>query len=466
MDGNLFVQLAKTLKKKEQRALQRWARSPFHNQRDDIIDLFAYLFPSQIHKPLTKEGLFSAIYPKETYDDARLRQLFHFALKTLEAFLTYVQWSDQTIEQDLILTRIYRERHIEKGQKSSMSRALRNLDQQPIRNYEYLNQRYQLAEEEYLRLVSTQRNKEYNLQEVSDLLDHRYLAEKLRVACLLMSHQTVFPITYDFGLLPLIESHIGAHINEEEQLAIGMYYSSYRALKSPELDTFQQTKRLLRQAADGTFPTNELSGLYRIVLNFCIRKMNRGETDYIREAFDLYKSGFEHHILITDEGISRWTFLNVVFIAVRLKEWDWTQHFIEEYQHHIEEGHRENFVHFSKARLTFVQGDYKATMQRLYQAEYKDPLLMLLAKSMLMKIYYEEGEVEVLESLLESTRAYLQRKKIQGFHRDNYSNLVRLLKKLLRLPLNDRDTVKKLRKEIEETNPLTEKEWLLAQLSS
>ena len=84
---------------------------------------------------------------------------------------------------------------------------------------------------------------------------------------------------------------------------------------------------------------------------------------------------------------------------------------------------------------------------------------------MLCKIYYEEEEVDALESLLESIRTYLQRKKVVAYHKANYKNIIRYTKKLTRTTSFNITKKEKLIKEIEEANPLTEKEWLLEQLN-
>ena len=80
--------------------------------------------------------------------------------------------------------------------------------------------------------------------------------------------------------------------------------------------------------------------------------------------------------------------------------------------------------------------------------------------------YYELSEYQTLESLLESIRAYLQRKnKMLGSqHIALYKNIVRYTKKLIKVNPYNKEQVAKLRLEIEAATPLTEKAWLLKQL--
>ena len=103
-------------------------------------------------------------------------------------------------------------------------------------------------------------------------------------------------------------------------------------------------------------------------------------------------------------------------------------------------------------------------MELVNQYEFKDVLVNLNAKTMLLKMYYELSEYKALESLLESMRAYLQRKKELGNRINGYKNIVRYTKKLLKVNPYNKNQIAKLRQEIETATPLTEKAWLLKQL--
>jgi tetratricopeptide (TPR) repeat protein len=171
-------------------------------------------------------------------------------------------------------------------------------------------------------------------------------------------------------------------------------------------------------------------------------------------------------ILIENQIVSRWTFLNVILIGLRLKEFDWAGIFIKQYQQFLEPRYRENFVHYCQARLLYEQKKYKEAQRLLVQVEYDDMLINLNAKSMLLKMFYEEEELDALESLLESMRTYLQRKEVIGYHKANYQNIIRYTKKLLRVTPRNKEQKEKLRQEIQHANPLTEKEWLLEMLEA
>ncbi len=102
-------------------------------------------------------------------------------------------------------------------------------------------------------------------------------------------------------------------------------------------------------------------------------------------------------------------------------------------------------------------------MELLATVEYDDVLLNIGAKVLLLKIYYQEGYWDSLEALLDSFRIFLGRKKMLSYHKENYQNLITLTKRLAYLP-TDKKATAQLREKIQQTTPLTERAWLLAQL--
>ena len=119
----------------------------------------------------------------------------------------------------------------------------------------------------------------------------------------------------------------------------------------------------------------------------------------------------------------------------------------------------------SNALSYFAKGEYDKAFERLIQVEYDDLFLNLDAKTTLMKIYYETENFIPLEAFFHSFGIYLQRKDIMGYHRKNYQHILRFTKKLLTLPAYDKVGKATLQQSILETQPLTERPWLLQQLT-
>jgi tetratricopeptide (TPR) repeat protein len=274
----------------------------------------------------------------------------------------------------------------------------------------------------------------------------------------------VYKTEYDLGLIDALMEYVR---NKKELLEIPIikvYYHLYNLFRYPDEETHYFEVKQALKGYNHLFKPAERSDLYIIAINYCIGKMNIGVQKFLREAFEMYQEGIEGHFLIINEVLNHLDFRNIVSIGTTLKEFDWVSNFIEKYQGFLALEYRENFVQFSLAKLHFERGDYDQAQRLLIQFDIDDVLLNLSAKSMLIKIYYEEGEINTLESLLESLRTYINRKKSITYHKIIYNNLIRFTKKLVRLPPRNKALKERLRKQIEEANPLPERKWLLEQL--
>ncbi|MFT4761339.1 MAG: hypothetical protein ACI9XO_001168 [Paraglaciecola sp.] len=469
MKNSRLAHILKTFSKKEVREFSKWLDSPAHNQREDVVLLFNFLNKRDYlykDKFLLKERVFPEVYPKETYDDAKMRQVIFFLLKQVENFLIYRELMEDEVRSKTTLASVYRKRHLDKSCEKTL-RIVEDLQEKhPFRNEQFLRNDYLLQREKYGYLSGFQRTT-LNLQETSEALDATFIADKLRQSCLMLSHQNVFKTEYQIGLL----TEILNYVEQKDALkipAISIYYYGYKTMTDQENDEhFFFLKKEINSHGQ-IFPEFEIRNIYLMAINYCIKKMNTGNKLFIREAFELFKTGFNKQFLIENKTISKATFLNVNIIGIQLGEFDWVKNFIQNFQQYLEPRYQENIVNYSFGHFYYEKGDYDKSMGHLMQYEIDDILLNLNSKSMLIKMYYEQEEFDALESLLNSSTTYLARKKVIGYHKAGFSNLLKLAKKLLKINPYDKLAKKKLKVEVENTNPLTpsNRNWLLLQLEN
>ena len=458
-----------TFSKKEVRNLRKWLNSPAHNQRQDVRDLFEYLAKNAINgsdKSMEKDRIYQKLFPKEAFDDAKFRQTIHFLLKAIEEFLIFQELTSDEVKSKTALATVFRKRKIDKLFNKTIREAKELQQKSNYRNADYQQNVFQIELEEYSFREKQKRTAEMNLQELTNALDLTFIARKLRYSYLQYAHQTVYKTEYDFGFLDKMLSHI-----EEAELdklpSIGVYYHGLKThIEKDNPVHFQNLKKALLSNTH-LFPRSEARDIYLMAINHLIKAMNSGQDFAMREVFDLYKKGVEEKLLFEGEFISRFTFRNVVAISLKLEEFEWVDYFINNYQPYLQEKFRENVVHFSKAMIAYTKKDYKTAMQLFTQVEYKDTLLNLNAKNILVKMFYEEDEFDALESLLSSMRTYLTRKKVVGYHKSFITNFIKLTRKLLKVSPYDKEQIEKLRLDIMEATPMasSERDWLLTQLA-
>jgi len=465
MQDSRLLSIINQLEKQEIRELKLFLRSPFFNQREDVVQAFDFITERlYVLKMIPdKADLFRAVYPGEAIDIQQSRYLMSWLLKLIEQYLSLKPVLEKEADLQTQLAGTYRARRMNKHFRRVLKKLQTRRQQSAIRDAEYYDLSYHIQLEEYRFTSSQKRLTEHNLQEISDTIDVAYLARKLRQTCLLLSHQAVYQKEYDFGLLD--KSMV--YIKERGLLdipAISVYYYCYLALAGLERETnFRQFKQLLFDEGH-RFTVGELRDLYLLAINYCIRRLNAGQEAYAREGLELYKSGFESNILTSNRSISRFTYRNTLAMALKVGELQWAEQFIHQYRNYLDRHHRESMYSFSLARLAYRKQEYGKVLELLQKADYEDPLLNLAAKTMLLKVYYESQEYELLQAHLDAMRSYIHRKRVIGYHRTNYLNIIRYARRLIGVNPYDHEALRSLRQKVKSEEVLTEREWLLKQV--
>lgn len=469
MQKSVLVEIVRSFSRKEMRDIHKWLQSPSHNQRQDVIKLFDYLNKhlADDNESLKKEKAWKAVFQGQSYDDAYMRQVMYFLLKAIEEYLVFSYYTSDGVRYQLALSRIYRRRKLDKAYKQAHRIGMENLQRQPLRNDFYLLNKFFLEQIEYEYRMNVTQNAPVNLQETADALEKWFLEERLRISKDMLAHQSIYQkMNYSHGLLEQVLAYADKE-NMLQEPAVAVYYYTYMALTNPDEESyFDEMERRIHSQAE-YFNRLELRTLYLAALNYCTAKVNQGNLDYCRRALKLYDSGIEKEFLLENNMISRYTFGNAVAFALKIGEFDWAEKFIEDFQRHLEEKERISIVNFNLARLYSEKGDYGKAQQLLTKFEYDDMVLNLVAKTMLLKIYYEESAYDAFESLLEAMRTYLHRKEAISFnHRIVYKNLLSVMRKLMHLNPYSQAQKEKFRKLVMETNPLLERDWILKQIDS
>ncbi len=466
MFGSKLYRLFNTLATNQRLMLRRFVQSPYHNKREDVRRLYEYLLDHYRQvEALEKPRIFAFIYPEnDTYDDALLRQLYTQLRRTIEAFLIHEAIKNDPGTAQLLLAETYRRKKMDQNFQQITKRNARALEQSPQRDASYHERTYKLLREEYTFAAAKGRVVPLNLQKLNDALDLQFAAEKLKRACMTLAHRNVFSVDYTLELVPAI-----LELCERKQWlhfpAIAVYYHAYRAFTESESMHFVALKQTIVNSTE-QFSSEELQDIFLFAINYCIRRMNDGEEQYVAESFELYQLGLQLDIFVLEGFISRFTYKNIVSAGLRLEQYNWVEQFIFNYRDTLLPKYRDSNFNYNLAKLHFSRGHYEQAMASLRHVTYDDLFLQLDTRNMLAKIYYELKEFDALESLLDSLRTYLTRKRVIGYHRNNYRNFIRLMSKLIRYnPYSEHERAK-LRIEMTEANPLTEREWLLRQLKN
>jgi len=462
-----LVDIFYRLSKSQLRGLRKFVRSPYHNKREDVVALFELLYKTPLENriALRKEKAYPKIFGKKKYSSDQMDYTMSFLFKVIEQFLVYENAIENKTNVQIALMEEYRKLGLSKHYLQALIRAEQYQEKSLLRDIYYHQKALGIELDHYQFLSLQERNTSKNLQEINTKLDLYFLSQKLKMACLALAHQAVFKQKYNLGLLDVVLPYIEQTPELLEYPAISLYYYYYQArtLDTVEAEVhFQKFKAIFLNSHEA-FEDGELQDLYKFALNYCIKNINIGKDEYQLELFDFYKVGLELKVLLERNGIlSPFTFNNITKLALRLDKINWTESFIKKYKEFVEPKYHESYVHNAYSMLYFAQGKYEETMIRLQQVDYKELFITIDAKVLLMKVYYELDEYDVLESFINSFKVFLRRKDIMAYHQEIYKNFIRIMQKLINLPPFDKAAKGKLYTEVEGTK--AEKKWLLEKL--
>ncbi len=474
MQRSLIFDLLGHLSTKEQRRFKEFVHSPYHNKNKKVralCDLLSPFHPKSATYKLTKNEVFSHIYPDEKlYQELKINNILSDLLQLAYAFL-----AQETFQQKALLQKKYllinlskkdADRHIEKN-----LRSYRQLQEKaPHRSYDFfLDNYYQLEEEDHYQLQRAMRINEGHFQKQNDALDLFYQINKLRMACEMTSRNLVAQAGYQSHHLEDILRWIAeAKTDIKKEPALNLYYRVLLLLRDRKEETFQEVRVILKDQYQ-LIPKQELWPIYSFALNFCIIQINSGDSTYYREILQLYQELLDRKIIIFNGSFTQWSFKNIVTTGIRLQEFDWTEKFIRNYQDYLLPEAKENAIVYNLAALCHARRDFTQALQLLHNVEFTDTSYHLGAKTIQLKSFYELEETEPLFALIEAFRKYLLRnRQISDYRKKATNNMLKLVRKIYQLYINQRllnssnfnRRYKSLDQQLKTIQPIANKDWL------
>lgn len=438
-----------------------------HIKNREILHLFEVLKGNlaRAESELTRVKVFKSIYPGRPYNDQKLRLLSSQLLKKIESHLVCkrIQANDSIYQLELL--RHYKEENLKSHYESQLKKSVKLFEKNPIKDSFYHDQLGYLEEEVSNYLLSKKRNQPLNLQRSLDQTDVAFIIKKLKIACSALAHKSVYSIDYNMGMLDAVLKQL-KKIDVSAHPAIEMYYTSYKMLKDPEDIKQFNSYRLKIKEHQHCFHNSEIRNLYLLGINVCIRRLNKGEKEFGRIGLKMYEEALQGKHLLINGKLTKYTYRNITMMAIRADDFDWAIHFTETYKDRLKKSELKSSYHLNKALIYYHQKELELARDNIIEADFNDHLINLAAKSLQAKIYFELQESFLLDSHLDSMEMYIIRKKIIGYHKQNYKTFISFLRKLIRLQMFDMVKREKLKAKINAEKILIEKSWFLSQLES
>lgn len=469
MHNNKLITILKHFNKVDLNQFHKYIVSPYFNKSQQLIHFYEIILKG-INSPkaalLEKENVWKKLFKDQKYNDVRFRKLNSDLLKMIEGFFSQQIFDTNNLQKAANLIESVGLRGIEKSYSSAIRIANNESEKYPYEDADFYLKQYQIQKKYYEIIQHEFKHSErQNLEEINKNLDNFYLAEKLRYMCAALSQKQrgshEYNLTFTKEVLELLKKR-----KDNLTPAEAIYNQIYLTYVEEEnVSHYYELKSLLKEHSL-KFHSIEGKTLYDSTINYCVKKNNQGHTQFLAELYDVYHDYLIKGLIYIDGELDPFHFKNIVTAALRLGHFDWTEKFILSNKDKLPTDSKENAYTFNLARLFYYKKEYEKVISLLQEVEYEDIVYSLSSKSLLLATYYENDEIEPLYSLLESFRAYINRRKdIPERWKKSYSNLIRFTKKLTRIIPGDQKALNKIKEELENAGEVADTKWLQSRIA-
>lgn len=454
-------ELYKALSSYEKRELSRFLDSPYFSRDKNLLPLHRYFSSEDIPD---KFKAWKTIFKSAPFNEKKFRYLISDLIAAAEEFIfiSSLRKSKQGSIHSLDEFFTAREAPANKSSLAEKIKGGKKVKHVTLSPEFYLEKHYESELLEELHMTSFKEYSRFLAGRGKDEpagLDDFYVIEKLRQACLVANNNNVFGIKsksyYQDEILKLAEQN---HFRSNP--FVRAYLSVYRMLAQKDERHYFSLKKIIDDYGYD-FEDKNLAELFTYARNFCIGKINAGESKYFKEIFDLYEQGLSKRVLLLNGEINERNYKNIVTTGLRIGKHQWVFDFISEYRYKLNKSVRENAFNYNLANYFFHTGKFDKALQNLQKVSLADLFYGLDARSLTLKCYYELSEHEAFLNAYYSFRQFVQRKKnVSEQHRRNYHNFLRIAKKLMNLRPRDKKSVLRIQHEILNQKALADKNWL------
>lgn len=473
MRESKLTEMVKGISPAEFRKFGEFLNSPYHNKSRKIIQLYELInfnydeFDANV---ITNEKIAKAIFSGEGDKDQNVRTLISSFTALLEEFLVIEELNNNSLHGKTFLLKSLRDRNILKT-FDMVSKEITDIQQKDFnRNTDYYYNEFTFKET-WLNYhgedLDLDLDKSY--QEMSDNADHLFIVTKLKVLNTVISRKILSGISIykTYWAVENILKYIEKNIDEIEQHH-PIIYSEYKILMMVlEPDKVKHFHDLEKHVFHNISRYNEeeLEQVYYSLSNYCVNKIALGEDKFVNELYKIHSNFEKTGFYSKNKNLQYTDFIGVIICGLNMKQMKWVEHFFETYKGNIASEVKRDTINLSSALIAFQNKKYKDCIGFLSKVGYKYTYFYLKSKETLIKAYYELGEIESLEAVVDAAKHYLKRhKEMLSIHFDRYILFLNYVINLLKLDKKQKPELKMLMKKLDENRTTIAREWLIEKI--
>ena len=464
MDQTKVVRTLRLLESREYNRFKEFAAGHCHREKVlALLDLLLIGLKSKQPRKLSRDYILPALAKatQSSQEELNLNDLGSDLKRLTERYLV---WSQVVADrkrltpagQALLLERLAGDFGLFEAQSRTLSKTL---EQAPSRHSQHYYLRHRLRQQSYFR---NERNyyraglqllaeSQHDLDVYYLINRYRYVVEDLAYRTLLQTEEPA----------PDELEHLADQY--EDVPPIRIYRQTLWLLHQFDLALYQDTRELF---AEHFSDIDELDrhNLYQKFLIILNHSFERGQSELLREIFDLYQFADQRGLLSFKGRVTSVTFLNIVTIGAYLREAEWVAAFIEKHLPGLAAEERPAVRQLSNAYQAYFRKEYaQAHHLNLEVKRREHPSTTIRSRILEFWLYFRDDDYndDFLLKNLDTFRKYLDnRKDLSEGRKQAFYNFVALARQLVTLGTAE-EHLAELHYKVKQCRPLFARFWLM-----
>lgn len=477
MKNNKLIKVLKLLSKPQIKRLKEFVETPYFNKDSQVIDLFAFFNQYAPEYEVEKKRCFQSLFPKDQYDDLKLRRLLSKAFKLLEKFLVIEEIEMKPAVKHQTLAAFYKKR-LEKGlfeqEIKAWQKAVKELnwDEQNVADYLIANYLRDFKGKEALHKPSNKTEKNF----LKAYEDHREALKNfiLRNIFAERAWSGSYNKTVNWGKEEAFYKKVATKLVEihqerpkEELVEWNQYlrnqipYLLFKIIIEENQEAYQELKTIIQKQAESIPDVTLHETLVEMTFYTRTSYAKTRDIAFAKEHFEALKLQLKHKLVFGNGYFNLIAFMNMVTVGLKVGEVEWIENFLQKYIHQIDPKLKQEVSNICYARLAYEKGNFETAVDLYEQRENQH----WMDKKYQMLSYYELQDFEKLDPLMNNFRVIIFRdqRNVSDIIKHN-QKFINVLIRLVNTPKSNKEKLQKIKQYITENSPIAEEEWLLAKL--
>lgn len=474
MKNYKLFEVLRALDKKEFRKYGEMVKSPFFNKNKNVIKLFGAIephYPAFDNKKFLPETVYAKAFPGEKYNAATFKNLISDLYALTEEFLSITGLNKKQFEKELAMLSEFRHRELYGIYENKYGKMKYALESRGVKDEDYYLDMHSLVSDYmwYAPVMKPNTNLE-NHQAYLDNIVYHTLIKLVKSYTLMLHEQNQTNIHYELTMIDEALEFIGRNEKNLNPTLL-IFYKVTLLLKTKDLKVYLELKELKEKHFD-EINISSRRRLFIHLYDFCAYMVNfKGDDSYNKDMFEIYKEVLARKFMTADNLLFS-DFMNIVKIACRVKEFEFAESFIRDYQSSIPQDEKQNVLDFCMGVIEYSKGDYNRALSSFSRVNFQNFLYKVQVKIFLLQVYYKLEMYEEVLGMTDTFRHYIAKEEnILKEHRESYGRFIKLVNRLV-MALSSGDKKEKefalhrLKTEASDipANPFRIRTWLMEEL--